>query len=154
MQAFIRGHATLGVERTDHHMPERSTLRGSRLGTVSYEDERNVVFAERQDVTFVCQDDHVTIVPMSLEADVPAVWECHRCGNVAQRTDGTEPERKPGKAARTHWDMLLERRTIDELESLLQERLSLLRSGDGAGAATEARNVSPTVKTRRGRKTA
>ena len=33
------------------------------------------------------------------------------------------------KKPRTHWDMLLERRTIPELEELLTERLELLRSG-------------------------
>jgi hypothetical protein len=31
------------------------------------------------------------------------------------------------KPARTHWDMLLERRTVDDLEELLAERLALLR---------------------------
>ncbi|MDP9317855.1 MAG: RNA polymerase-binding protein RbpA, partial [Actinomycetota bacterium] len=32
--------------------------------------------------------------------------------------------------ARTHWDMLLERRSIPELEDILSERLELLRNGD------------------------
>jgi hypothetical protein len=39
---------------------------------------------------------------------------------------------KPTKPARTHWDMLLERRSIAELEALLDERLALLRSGSAA----------------------
>ena len=42
-----------------------------------------------------------------------------------------EPEDdEPKKAPRTHWDMLLERRSIDELKVLLDERLKLLRSGE------------------------
>ena len=36
---------------------------------------------------------------------------------------------KPARKQRTHWDMLLERRTIEDLEVLLEERLGLLRSG-------------------------
>ncbi len=36
---------------------------------------------------------------------------------------GPEPEAKPVKHVRTHWDMLLERRSIPELEELLEERL-------------------------------
>ena len=32
---------------------------------------------------------------------------------------------------RTHWDMLLERRSIPELEELLEERLALLRAKRG-----------------------
>jgi hypothetical protein len=35
------------------------------------------------------------------------------------------------KPARTHWDMLLERRSIPELEELLEERLTLLRQSRG-----------------------
>ncbi|WP_300590632.1 RNA polymerase-binding protein RbpA, partial [Microbacterium sp.] len=34
---------------------------------------------------------------------------------------------------RSHWDMLLERRTIPELEELLEERLAFVRSRRGAG---------------------
>ena len=35
-------------------------------------------------------------------------------------------EAKPEKHQRSHWDMLLERRTIADLEVLLEERLALL----------------------------
>ena len=41
------------------------------------------------------------------------------------------PEAKPEKHARTHWDMLLERRTIADLEVLLEERLALLHEQRG-----------------------
>ncbi len=41
-----------------------------------------------------------------------------------------EPEAKAEKPARTHWDMLLERRSISELEDILTERLELLRGGE------------------------
>ena len=40
-------------------------------------------------------------------------------------------EEAEAKAPRTHWDMLLERRTRAELEELLQERLELLRARRG-----------------------
>jgi RNA polymerase-binding protein len=32
------------------------------------------------------------------------------------------------KPPRTHWDMLLERRSVDELDELLKERLDLIRT--------------------------
>ncbi|MGB7425370.1 MAG: RNA polymerase-binding protein RbpA, partial [Ornithinimicrobium sp.] len=38
---------------------------------------------------------------------------------------------KATKPQRTHWDMLLERRSIPELEELLEERLTLLRQRRG-----------------------
>ena len=56
------------------------------------------------------------------------VWEC-RCGEEALLRDASKPEVKAGKPPRTHWDMLLERRTVGELQALLDERLDLLRSG-------------------------
>jgi ribosomal protein L37AE/L43A len=134
-------------------MAERSTLRGSRLGAISYEDERGVVLAERQTVRYACPSGHDIEMIFSTEAEVPSVWECNKCGAEAELVDGSQSERKTAKAARTHWDMLLERRSVAELEQLLEERLSLLRAGalNGADLTT---HVSPTVPTRRGRKTA
>ncbi len=109
-------------------MAERA-LRGSRLGAQSYETDLGVEMAPRQSVTYACPSEHRFSVPFSLEADVPEVWECTVCGAEALRLDGTRPEPKKGKPARTHWDMLLERRSVKELEVLLAERLELLRAG-------------------------
>ena len=58
------------------------------------------------------------------------MWECPRCGAESLRSDGVRAEAKEEKPARTHWDMLRERRSIAELEDLLAERLDLLRSGE------------------------
>lgn len=134
-------------------MAERSTLRGSRLGAVSYEDERGVVLAERQTVSYDCPNGHDISVVFATEADIPALWECPKCGAESLLVDGQEPDRKSAKPARTHWDMLLERRSLDELEALLSERLNLLRAGSLSGFDLST-HVSPTVPTRRGRKTA
>jgi hypothetical protein len=102
-------------------------LRGTRLGATSYENDEHVAPAERSLVTYDCPRGHATTVPFSVEAEeIPVVWEC-RCGTEALRRDFTKPEPKPTKPARTHWDMLLERRTIADLEELLDERLALLR---------------------------
>ena len=134
-------------------MAERSTLRGSRLGAVSYEDERGVVLAERQTVAYDCPNGHEISVVFATEADIPAVWECPKCGAESLLVDGPEPDRTPSKPARTHWDMLLERRSVEELEDLLSERLTMLRAGSLSGGDLST-HVSPTVPTRRGRKTA
>jgi hypothetical protein len=110
-------------------MSER-TLRGARLGGQSFEDEHGVELAPRQQVPYECPDGHEFAIPMSEDAEVPALWECPRCGAAAQRVDGSEPQVKAEKPARTHWDMLLERRSITELEELLAERLEMLRGGE------------------------
>jgi hypothetical protein len=58
------------------------------------------------------------------------------------RSDGERPELKEEKPARTHWDMLRERRSIAELEDLLAERLNLLRAGE-LGSTAFSRNTRP-----------
>ncbi len=101
-------------------------LRGTRLGTLSYETDDNVTLAERQKVHYDCSCGKEIALTFSTEAEIPPVWEC-RCGAEALLRGGQWPDRKPEKPARTHWDMLLERRSISELEELLAERLELLR---------------------------
>jgi hypothetical protein len=110
-------------------MAER-TLRGARLGGQSFEDERGIEFAARQNIGYRCPQGHEFEIPMSVEAEVPANWECPRCGAQALSMHGHLPEEKAEKPARTHWDMLLERRSIKELEEILSERLELLRGGE------------------------
>ncbi len=105
-------------------------LRGARLGGQSFEDERGVEFAPRQQVGYACPKGHDFSIPMAEEADVPTVWECPRCGAEARLADGAEPEARKDKPVRTHWDMLRERRSIPELEEILSERLDLLRGGE------------------------
>ena len=63
-------------------MAER-TLRGARLGGQSFEDERGIEFAARQQVGYRCTQGHEFEVTMSVEADIPAVWECPSCGAEA-----------------------------------------------------------------------
>ena len=113
-------------------MSERA-LRGTRLGATSYETDAGIDFAPRQEIEYVCPADHRFTMPFSVEADVPATWECKVCGATALLVDGTPPEEKAGKPPRTHWDMLMERRSVADLEEVLAERLQVLRAGGIAG---------------------
>ena len=108
------------------------TLRGARLGGQSFEDERGIEFAARQQVGYKCARGHVFEITMSVEAEVPANWECPRCGAEGLSVDGILPEQKIEKPVRTHWDMLLERRSIAELEEVLAERLAALHEQQSA----------------------
>ena len=111
-------------------------LRGTRLGATSYETDAHVELAPRQVTHYVCPAGHTTSMPFSVEAEIPDLWECRTCGVEAIIRDGVRPEQKPGKHVRTHWDMLLERRTIDDLEVLLQERLEVLRGSKRPASKT------------------
>jgi len=75
----------------------------------------------RERTTAVCSR------PPPQKSEIPPVWECRLHGLESKIMDGNEPEQKKIKAPRTHWDMLLERRSIPELEELLTERLEELK---------------------------
>ncbi len=106
-------------------------LRGMQIGSKSLETEEGVVFADRFQVVYACPRGHEFPIFFAAEAEPPSVWEC-RCGEIGDIvTDvktGEDP--KPAKQQRTHWDMLLERRSLEELHELLQEQLAAYRSGD------------------------
>lgn len=110
-------------------MAERA-LRGARLGAQSFEDERGVEMAPRQEIEYECADGHTFTVTMADEAEIPHEWSDPKTGQTGTLVNGIAPEKKAEKPVRTHWDMLLERRSESELEEILTERLELLRSGE------------------------
>jgi hypothetical protein len=104
--------------------------RGSSLGTHSFESETNVVYAERIQATFRCVNGHLTEVTFSKDAELPETWACKHCSEEGKPFDENSPTplaTESAKSGRSHWQMLLERRTTEELEEILQEQLTLLR---------------------------
>ena len=69
-------------------------LRGSRLGSTSYEADRNHDLAPRRTATYRCPRDHEFTVPMADDAEVPAVWDCRMHGLSSMLIDGSVPEGK------------------------------------------------------------
>lgn len=114
-------------------MAERA-LRGSRLGSVSYENEHGTQLAPRIPTAFECPRGHTFWVPFAEEAEIPASWDCRTCGSPARAVAGPREPDQPVKHVRSHWDMLLERRSRDDLEQVLAERLAVLR-GKGKKSA-------------------
>lgn len=106
-------------------------LRGMQIGSKSLESEDGVVFADRFEARYLCPNGHEFPIMFAAEAEPPATWEC-RCGEIAEIVGDSDPDEdaKPVKTQRTHWDMLLERRSLEELDQLLREQLEAYRSGD------------------------
>ena len=121
-------------------MADRS-LRGMRLGSQSLQSEEGVEFSPRKKSQYRTDDGTVFEVTFAAEAEVPETWESPRSGLEGRLVgeDGglVQSAVVETKAPRTHWDMLLERRTRAELEELLQERLELLRARRGETKATK-----------------
>lgn len=115
-------------------MADRS-LRGMRLGSQSLQSEEGVEFSPRKKSIYRTEDGTTFEVMFSADAEIPELWESPRSGLEGRLVgdDGelVEMSSVEAKAPRTHWDMLLERRTRDELEELLEERLTYLRARRG-----------------------
>jgi hypothetical protein len=110
-------------------MSDRS-LRGMRLGAQSMETEAGVEPAPRQRVEYRCEDGEQVFVMFSTEAEIPATW-VSKTGKEALLVNGEKPDTSNDKPVRTHWDMLLERRSEEELEQILKDRLNKLRAARG-----------------------
>ena len=103
-------------------------MRGSRFGVVSYETDRNHDLAARKIARYRTENGDEFDMPFAADAQVPGTWLCRNGmeGTLIEGGDLAEP--KKVKVPRTHWDMLRERRSIEELEELLKERLEIIKS--------------------------
>src|ERR1700740_2300822 len=108
-------------------------LRGSRLGAVSYETARNHDLAPRQIARYRTDDGEEFDMPFAHDAEVPGSWLFRNGmeGILIEGGDPPEPKPEPKKVKvpKTPWDMLRERRSIEELEELLKSRLEYIKSG-------------------------
>ena len=96
--------------------------------------------AETQALTYRCPAGHAFVIRFFVQADViPRQWDCRTCG-VAAYTDDEAAREVPvaGRVVgsrKSPWQQLRERRTIAELETLLDERLQVLRAHRATSAA-------------------
>lgn len=106
-----------------------------RLGSQSLQSDEGVVLVDHQLRTYITEDGQRFAVTFAADAEAPEVWVSPKTGIEGRLLDDEgdlvpydAPEQK---AQRTHWDMLLERRTSEELEEVLQIRLDYLRERRG-----------------------
>jgi RNA polymerase-binding protein len=101
---------------TSRSRPIRGTRGVSYTGEVPFEQP-----APHQLARYTCARGHEFTVTLAAAATPPGSWEC-RCGAPA----GTvQPAGKPEHERRIR--LLLQRRTLAELEAMLAERLTAIR---------------------------
>lgn len=111
-------------------------LRGSRLGSISLESEEGVEFIDTQDVIFRTEDGEEFTVRFAADAELPYDWASPHTSRIGRRLaangkpiDGVDPNAPlPPAPTVTHWEQLLKRRTIPELELILQARIDEMRA--------------------------
>ena len=82
--------------------------------------------ADRMEITYTCSAGHEFTRIFAADVTAPTTWDCPRCGKMGSTE--SEPEPNDSSSVRSHWDMLLERRSMDELSDMLAQRVEELRS--------------------------
>ncbi|MEY4000571.1 MAG: hypothetical protein RLZZ626_1155 [Actinomycetota bacterium] len=114
------------------------TMRGMRLGTQSLESEKGVAYSPRLNLVYRCGAGHDSAMVFSADAELPETWQCKSCNLQAVRIEDGQQiaiDLEEIKTPRSHWEMLLERRSREELEEILQERLAYIRARRAGGKA-------------------
>ena len=107
-------------------------LRGTRLGSISHESEEGVDFVETQTVTFRAEDGEEFTVTFMTGVELPYDWKSPRTSKIGRRLDdkgkpivGNDPNAPaPLPPTVTHWEQLMKRRTLEELEIILADRIA------------------------------
>ena len=79
-------------------------------------------------VSYWCLNGHHTPRVWSAAAAIPTLWDCRQCGLPAGRDRNHPPHPLPPTRFKTPLAHLLERRSEDELEALLNEALDRLQA--------------------------
>jgi len=112
------------------------TMRGMRLGSRSLETSFGAEFASRTQVQFRCPNSHEFQLVFAADAELPQTWECKSCDEIAIRLVDGKPlvfDEFAKEEKRSHFDMVLERRSRAELEELLEEMLEQMRQRRASG---------------------
>lgn len=116
----------------------QQSMRGIRLGSQSMESEIGVDYFPRKTYRFKCGNGHLTEIALAKDAEVPISWQCRSCSLTAvlmQKGKRVELADDELRSPKSHFEMLMERRSKAELEELLKERISYIRARRKAGKA-------------------
>lgn len=117
-------------------------LRGTRLGSISQESEEGVDYVATENVTFRTDDGEEFTVTFMSGVEVPYDWKSPHTSKIGRRLDakgkrieGEDPNAPtPTPPTVTHWEQLMKRRTIEELEIILADRIAEGRANGEFGS--------------------
>src|SRR5581483_1411663 len=95
------------------------------------ETERGGDAAPRKRVSFWCANHHESRPSFAIDAEIPDIWDCPRCGFPASRDRDNPPAPPRTEPYKTHLAYVRERRADSDGEALLNEALEALRSREG-----------------------
>ncbi|MDR7303357.1 RNA polymerase-binding protein RbpA [Haloactinomyces albus] len=108
-----------------------STIRGTRIGGGSMGEIERGESAPRQQVDYWCDNGHHVRPSFALDAQVPDVWDCPRCGLPAGRDADNPPEPRRHEPYKSHLAYVQERRSDSDGMAILDEALTKLKERRG-----------------------
>jgi hypothetical protein len=108
-----------------------NAIRGSRVGAGPMGERERGDSAPRQRISFFCANGHEVKPAFAVGAEIPATWDCPRCGNPAGRESSAPPGAVRTEPYKTHLAYVKERRTDDDGAAILEEALLKLRQRRG-----------------------
>ena len=100
-----------------------SAIRGSRVGAGPMGEADRGEAAPRTRVSYWCKHGHESKPSFAVDAEVPAEWDCVRCGYPAGLDKDAPPEPPIVVPYKTHLAYVKERRTDKEAKAILDEAL-------------------------------
>ena len=110
-----------------------SQIRGSRVGAGPMGEAERGEAAARQHVTFFCSREHRTLVAFAIEAAVPEIWDCPKCGLPANVDADNPPPPTKVEPYKTHLAYVKERRSDAEAKVILEDAVAQLRAKRKSG---------------------
>lgn len=110
-----------------------NAIRGSRVGAGPMGEAERGDVAARQNVTYFCSHEHLTLIAFAVEAQVPATWDCPRCGLPASLDCDNPPPAPKNEPYKTHLAYVKERRSDAEAKEILNEAVATLRARRKSG---------------------
>jgi hypothetical protein len=108
-----------------------NAIRGSRVGAGPMGENERGDFAPRQVISFYCANGHETRPAFAEEAEIPATWDCTRCGYPAGREQTAPPDARRNEPYKTHLAYVKERRSDEDGQAILDEALKRLKARRG-----------------------
>ena len=105
-----------------------SAIRGSRVGAGPMGEAERGESAPRQTVVYFCARAHESVITFAVEAQIPASWDCPRCGLPASLDSENPPPATKIETYKTDLDYVKERRSDKEAEEILDEAIKTLRA--------------------------
>jgi len=105
-------------------MAAGNPIHGSRVGAGPVgEAHRGEPVAHRR-LDFFCANGHDTALSFAVDAELPELWDCPRCGLPAGLDRDAPPQVRRNEPYKSHLAYVKERRSDEDGEALLAEALA------------------------------